>query len=217
MAWEIDWAHPENTGEKVWGRNAASHIGACREWHWVATGYLRRVGIKTPTYRADSWEVDWSKRKGKLVWARNPCSKMPSAHDWHWVDFHTLERNGMKWRPKRDRTGRSISGGYVTLSRLGMTDEDIDLADKHGLWRPSSPVILEHRLVALKKFGRLPKGSVVRHLNGNKIDNRPENLVLGTHAENAMDHKTAIVQAMYWHNKHDELVAEVKALRAALG
>lgn len=210
MAWEVDWGHPENTGNQVWARDPDARMRVCREWHWTKTATLRRAGVRTPTYRADSWEVDWAQRKGKLVWARNPLSKMPTARDWHWVDFHTIERSGAKWKPKSEKTGRYITDkGYVRLTRVGMTEDDIQLADEHGLWsggktwRPGA-YVQEHQLAAVKKYGRIPHGHVVRHINGQKADNRPENIVLGTSAENTMDHNTARVMAMYWREKYEE-------------
>jgi hypothetical protein len=207
MTWEVDWSHEQNNGERAWARNPRSKHPRAREWHWVATGYLRNVGVSTPKYRKDSWEIDWKKRNGKLVWARNAHSKMPSAHEWHWVDFHTLNRVGIAWRPANERKGRGISGyGYVILYRTGMTNEDIALAEKHGLFLGAKKaVVLEHRLVALKKYGALPKGTVIRHINGIKTDNRPENLVKGTTQENTMDHNTARLMAMYWREKYEDL------------
>lgn len=44
-----------------------------------------------------------------------------------------------------------------------------------------------HSLVAEAFLGPRPAHLVVRHLNGNNKDNRLENLVYGTHAENAQD------------------------------
>jgi hypothetical protein len=211
VAWEVDWAHPDNTGSKVWARNPESHIPACRDWRMVTTGYLRSVGIQTPTRRADAWEVDWSKRNGKLVWGRNPHSKIPSAREWHWVDFHTLKDAGVSWQPRRKRPGRFVGhDGYVMLTPGGMTDEEVAIADEHGLWSGKKrTAVREHRLVAVKKFGRIPRGSYVRHLNGAKTDNRPENLVLGTTKENVRDHETARRVAMFWRNKYHALCEEI--------
>ncbi len=48
----------------------------------------------------------------------------------------------------------------------------------------------EHRVVALLTYGpnAVIPGSVVRHLNGDKLDNRPENLAYGTQGQNVRDH-----------------------------
>lgn len=44
-----------------------------------------------------------------------------------------------------------------------------------------------HVLVALAFHGPRPPGLVIRHLNGDKTDNRPDNLAYGTHRQNAGD------------------------------
>lgn len=44
-----------------------------------------------------------------------------------------------------------------------------------------------HRVVARCFLGECPPGQQVRHLNGNRLDNRPENLAYGTPADNEAD------------------------------
>jgi hypothetical protein len=216
MAWEVDWGHPDNTGTHVWARNLTSRQARARKWHMTSTGYLRKNSeINTPKYRKDSWEVNWNKRdvENKKVWARNKFSKMPSARDWHWIDQSTLNRAGLQWKPAKEKTGRYIDYyGYVTLTRCGMTDFEIEIAEKYDLFMGKCKAyIKEHRLVAAKKYGKNIKHMVVRHMNGIKTDNRPENLVIGTTQENTADHNTARMMAMYWHNKFDELLGMIES------
>lgn len=214
-AWELDWGHPQSTGQKVMARNRTSHVPSARGWHRVSTYYLRDYcGVNTPVYRKDSWEVDWSKRDiaRKLVWARNPHSKMPQTREWHWVSQRTINVVGIKWRPAAPMTGRWINkAGYVLLTRRGMTADDAIFAEQVGLFRgTSTPYVQEHRLVIAKKLGGpIPMGMVVRHMNGIKTDNRPENLMIGTLQENAMDHNTARLAAIYWRSKYESLLATV--------
>lgn len=214
MAWEIDWGYEGNTGSEVLGRSVDAHIKKARAWHMVTTGYLRKyTDIVTPTYRSDSWEIDWSKRdiQKKLVMARNPYSKMPLARSWHWICQSDVMKAGMKWKPYKENFGRSITSlGYVNLTRRAMTDEDIKIADEYKLWAGKDKnVVKEHRLVAAKKYKCDLSGMVVRHLNGNKEDNSPDNLVVGTIAENNMDHQKARMMAMYWHRKYLDLLETI--------
>ena len=44
-----------------------------------------------------------------------------------------------------------------------------------------------HTMVAAAFHGARPPGMVVRHLDGNKSNNAPENLKWGTHQENSLD------------------------------
>lgn len=49
--------------------------------------------------------------------------------------------------------------------------------------------VLVHRLQAYQKYGdkMFEKGIVVRHLNGNSLDNSYDNIVIGTQSDNMMD------------------------------
>lgn len=44
--------------------------------------------------------------------------------------------------------------------------------------------ICVHKLVALAFYGAPRPGQITRHLNGNPLDNRPENLAWGTYSQN---------------------------------
>lgn len=68
----------------------------------------------------------------------------------------------------------------VTADRLGYCR--INLV-RQGVRK--SPLI--HRLVMLAFVGPCPEGLEVRHLNGNPVDNRLENLSYGTRSENQLD------------------------------
>lgn len=78
---------------------------------------------------------------------------------------------GRKWKG-RILTPATMSNGYQIVS----------------LWRDGSQrSALVHRLVLLAFSGEPEEGQEARHLNGDRVDNRPENLKWGTHAENQLD------------------------------
>lgn len=91
----------------------------------------------------------------------------------------------------------------VSFGRL--TKGERDLVDAADLWigkaRGRRRGVKEHQLVALKKYGTLPPNFLIRHLNGDKADNRPKNLVLGTAKDNKLDHHQAVIQMMLWRER----------------
>lgn len=85
--------------------------------------------------------------------------------------------------------------GKVECGVLVLDDVDAEVGD--GRWRyhsegyavrgrgrPGSPTIYAHRIVAARVFGEIPPGSVVDHVNHNRLDNRRENLRVVSNEEN---------------------------------
>lgn len=61
-------------------------------------------------------------------------------------------------------------------------------APDHPLATAKDKYILEHRKVVYDAGLAVPRGYVVHHVNGNKLDNRLENLEVLTYAEHAQHH-----------------------------
>lgn len=89
--------------------------------------------------------------------------------------YNVGTKNGM-WRG-----GRSVASNGYMLVRVGY---DHPLADVRGY-------AYEHRVVAESVIGRrLRHGELVHHRNGNRLDNRPENLeVVRGHARHHFHHR----------------------------
>lgn len=78
--------------------------------------------------------------------------------------------------------------GYLYYTKSMCTPEEIDLLPGSGR------IILLHRLIYAKNYNMiLDKDAVVMHINGNKQDNKIENLQLGTDLENIRQHWDAII------------------------
>lgn len=97
------------------------------------------------------------------------------------------------------KMGRQDANGYSMLHVRILTDDDRALAEQYlKLHRKS--YVYEHRLVALKIYGpaAAAPGIVIRHLDGNRMNNTPDNLALGSQGDNVMDHMTAVAEMKAW-------------------
>lgn len=99
------------------------------------------------------------------------------------------------------RGGRTIThDGYVAVY----------VGSSHHLARQNGYAVL-HRVVAEKKLGRrLKPDEVVHHVNGDKQDNRPENLEVypnnGRHVSDHMTTATARAMVSVWNRRKRKLI-----------
>lgn len=64
-----------------------------------------------------------------------------------------------------------------------------EFSHKYECWAYNHGFVLEHRLVAEQKYGRkLTSSDIVHHIDGNKTNNNPENIVVLTRSEHAKLH-----------------------------
>jgi len=91
--------------------------------------------------------------------------------------------------PKKNN-GIMITNGYREIHKDNLTPELRELAKKH--LKIHRNYYYEHRLIALQKYGTkaIQPGIVVRHRDGDKLNNDPDNLRLGTQGDNVRDHMT---------------------------
>ena len=93
-------------------------------------------------------------------------------------------------RVKKGSEARTWMGGKRKASSNG---EYIYVYNPEHPNAIKSGYVLEHRLIAEKKLGRILKDSEdVHHINGNKKDNRPENLEVCTRKKHSKIHFDAI-------------------------
>jgi hypothetical protein len=90
--------------------------------------------------------------------------------------FDALQAGAHRYIKKNPAAGRRLSTtGYVALNASHISDEDLPLY--RALQSSRGAPVLEHRFVMSKHLGRpLTRYEAVDHMNGEKTDNRLENL-----------------------------------------
>jgi hypothetical protein len=96
-------------------------------------------------------------------------------------------KNAYNWKGKY-KTGH----GYVYVNAETLTPETRALVEP---MITKGGYILEHRLIVAVQMGRpLKKKELVHHINGNTIDNRPENLALRDISIHSQEHREIVRQ-----------------------
>lgn len=184
-------------------------------------GNLARKGVRKTEWAQATCQQCGETFETYAAWARNGRRKYCSAlcrgranrgNQNRLGKAHTAEsRTKMGANPPTGerssqwKGGRYVSKGYVhVLARTLPAETQAIIAPMVG----KNGYILEHRAVAAATAGRaLTTDDVVHHVNGEKMDNRPENLAVTPRADHSMEHRE-------FERKFRALQAEVEALRA---
>lgn len=123
---------------------------------------------------------EWSDElKEKLKAEYGPYGAAPKFAHETGISVHAVYKMAVALGLKKKPTGEYIhSQGYKVVDRVG------------------SNGILEHRKVMQEHLGReLLNTEVVHHLNGERLDNRVENLVVLTRAQHIDVHRDELLEA----------------------
>lgn len=100
-----------------------------------------------------------------------------------WEGYYEVSDHGqVRGVDRRTSRGRLILGKMMVPKLVGWGYHLVGLNRYNH-----QKCVTVHSLVALAFIGPRPEGQVIRHLDGNPVNNVVTNLAYGTHQENAMD------------------------------
>lgn len=140
---------------------------------WVSPKGLERVGAR--------YTMDQKREMASRYESGDTIYKIAKAfHANPQLIWSILKAAGVEFRDKAWRGGRvAAPGGYIAVRADSEDPIASAMATVNGY-------VLEHRLIVARSLGRsLVKGETVHHINGDKCDNRLENLQLrnGNHGK----------------------------------
>jgi hypothetical protein len=169
-----------------------------QERHMVGNGHTTALYIwaTCPACNAARWVVAYSARRRITPYCSH-CIKTKTCRGKEKGDGWFITPDGYK---------------VIDTERFYPDHKDYIRAHLSVSSNPNSYWYVEHRVIALLHFGSwaTEDGLVIRHLNGNKLDNAPSNLLPGTDQDNKLDHHQAVQLMQAWRHTALTLIAMLR-------
>lgn len=106
------------------------------------------------------------------------AKKLPSPEELHDLFLYREDTGFLIWKPNsaRSKSWNTRFAGNIAGSKT---------SNGYGQVYVSNTAFYAHRIVWTMHFGEIPEGKIIDHINGDKADNRIQNLRLCDKAQNA--------------------------------
>jgi len=142
-------------------------------------------------------------KKGNIPW--NKGIKLTEEKKKKLRENRKSGNKSWMWKGGRNK----CSNGYIEVYCKGHP-----YGTKHNKNNKDAVYVLEHRLVMERYLGRyLKPNEIVHHINGNRTDNRIENLQLTTSNEHCAEHNSKRVHTKECKEKHKTNASKRKRVK----